>query len=78
MRQIKLPRMRQKCRARASVVVRFERDLQRADRANVVIRLPSFEQVRDDPIMEAHASRILHTESNPGNARPACASSRRP
>jgi uncharacterized radical SAM protein YgiQ len=53
-----------------SVVVRFERDLQRADRANVVIRLPSFEQVRDDPIMEAHASRILHTESNPGNARP--------
>jgi uncharacterized radical SAM protein YgiQ len=34
-----------------------------------VIRLPSFEQVRDDPVLYAHASRILHMESNPGNAR---------
>ena len=53
-----------------SVVVRFERELQRPQRSVAVIRLPSFEQIRDEPIMEAHASRILHVESNPGNARP--------
>jgi uncharacterized radical SAM protein YgiQ len=35
-----------------------------------VIRLPSFETVRDDPEVYAQASRILHLESNPGNARP--------
>ena len=34
-----------------------------------VIRLPSFEQVRDDPVLYAHASRLFHHESNPGNAR---------
>jgi len=34
-----------------------------------VVRLPSFESVRDDPILYAHASRVLHLESNPGNAR---------
>jgi uncharacterized radical SAM protein YgiQ len=31
--------------------------------------MPSFEAVRDDAILYAHASRILHLESNPGNAR---------
>ena len=35
-----------------------------------VIRLPAFETVRDDPATYAHASRLLHIESNPGNARP--------
>ncbi|HXP96914.1 MAG TPA: YgiQ family radical SAM protein, partial [Telmatospirillum sp.] len=34
------------------------------------VRLPSFEQVKDDPVLYAHASRLLHQESNPGNARP--------
>lgn len=34
------------------------------------VRLPSFEQVRDDPAIYAHASRLLHQEANPGNARP--------
>ena len=33
-----------------------------------VVRLPSFEQVKDDPVMYAHASRVFHLESNPGNA----------
>ena len=56
--------------AQKSVVVRFERELSREQRRNAYIRLPSFEQVRDDPVLEAHASRVLHTESNPGNARP--------
>ena len=34
-----------------------------------VIRLPSYEQVRADPILYAHANRVLHLETNPGNAR---------
>ena len=37
---------------------------------NTVVRLPAFEQVRDDPVLYGHTSRILHQESNPGNARP--------
>ena len=39
------------------------------DRAHQAVRLPSFEAVRDDPVLYAHASRVLHLESNPGNAR---------
>ena len=35
-----------------------------------VIRLPAYDQVQDDKALYAHASRILHLESNPGNARP--------
>ena len=35
-----------------------------------VIRIPSFEQVRDDPVLYAHASRVLHKETNPYNALP--------
>jgi len=50
-------------------VVRFARLVRNADRARSVIRLPPFEAVRDDPVLYAHASRILHAESNPGNAR---------
>ncbi|MCL2830296.1 MAG: YgiQ family radical SAM protein [Betaproteobacteria bacterium] len=38
-------------------------------RAQTALRLPSFEAVREDPALYAHASRILHLESNPGNAR---------
>lgn len=41
----------------------------RADRARTVIRLQSYEQVKDDLVMYAHASRVFHLESNPGNAR---------
>ncbi len=40
------------------------------DAEKIVIRLPSFEQVRGDPEAYARASRVLHKESNPGNARP--------
>jgi uncharacterized radical SAM protein YgiQ len=52
-----------------ATVVRFIRDVANADRDRSVIRLPSHEQVIDDPVLYAHASRILHLESNPGNAR---------
>ncbi|HEX4422390.1 MAG TPA: YgiQ family radical SAM protein [Kofleriaceae bacterium] len=41
----------------------------KVDRATQVIRMPSFEQVTADPVLYAHASRILHLEANPGNAR---------
>jgi len=41
----------------------------RLDTASTVIRLPSYEQVRDDPVLYAHASRLMHLETNPGNAR---------
>ena len=34
-----------------------------------VIRLPSFEQVKSDAVLYAHANRVLHLETNPGNAR---------
>ncbi len=53
----------------AESTVRFVRRVRNADRARSVIRLPAFEQVVDDPVMYAHASRILHLEANPGNAR---------
>lgn len=33
------------------------------------IRLPSFEKIRKDAALYAHASRVLHQESNPHNAR---------
>jgi len=39
------------------------------ERARTVIRLPSYEQVKQDPVLDAHASRTFHLESNPGNAR---------
>jgi len=38
-------------------------------RDHSVIRLPSYEQVKSDPILYAHANRVLHLETNPGNAR---------
>lgn len=38
-------------------------------RDRTVIRLPSYEQVRSDPVLYAHANRVLHLETNPGNAR---------
>ncbi len=41
----------------------------RPPRERSVIRLPSYEAVRDDPVLYAHANRVLHLETNPGNAR---------
>ena len=31
--------------------------------------LPSYEKVRNDPVLYAHTSRVLHLETNPANAR---------
>ncbi|MGH8267435.1 MAG: YgiQ family radical SAM protein, partial [Steroidobacteraceae bacterium] len=55
--------------AGAERVVRFVRRVKNADRERSVIRMPSHEAVAADPVLYAHASRILHLESNPGNAR---------
>ena len=55
--------------APAENVVKFYRKVPNARREHSVIRLPSFEQVSQDAVLYAHASRILHMESNPGNAR---------
>jgi uncharacterized radical SAM protein YgiQ len=38
-------------------------------RSKTVVRLPAYEAVKDDPVLYAHTSRMLHLESNPGNAR---------
>ena len=38
-------------------------------RERTVIRLPSYEQVKSDAVLYAHANRVLHLETNPGNAR---------
>jgi uncharacterized radical SAM protein YgiQ len=55
--------------APAEKVVKFYRKVPNAQRERSVIRMPSYEQVSQDPVLYAHASRILHMESNPGNAR---------
>jgi len=43
--------------------------LPRHERTMTVLRMPSFEDVSADPVLYAHANRILHLETNPGNAR---------
>lgn len=39
------------------------------NRDRTVIRLPAYEAVKSDPVLYAHANRVLHLETNPGNAR---------
>lgn len=51
-----------------SKIIQFQRR-QKVPRELQVIRLPSYEEVLQDPVLYAHASRILHLEANPGNAR---------
>lgn len=34
-----------------------------------IIRIPAYEQTRDDKVLYAHASRLFHNETNPGNGR---------
>jgi len=50
-------------------VIQFQKRTPKLDREHTVIRLPSYEQVAKDPVLYAHASRVLHLETNPGNAR---------
>jgi uncharacterized radical SAM protein YgiQ len=39
------------------------------DQSKAYIRLPSYNKVKNDPALYAHASRILHQEANPYNAK---------
>ncbi|HSI58823.1 MAG TPA: YgiQ family radical SAM protein [Ideonella sp.] len=43
--------------------------IQMPARERTVLRLPSYEQVKSDAVLYAHANRVLHLETNPGNAR---------
>jgi uncharacterized radical SAM protein YgiQ len=54
--------------AAAANVIQIHRK-PKLDRTHTVVRLPAYETVSADPVMYAHASRVLHLESNPGNAR---------
>lgn len=52
------------------IVPKAERLAARQDlRERTVVRLPDYDQVKNNPSFYAHASRVLHLESNPGNAR---------
>ncbi len=50
-------------------VVRFEHRPLKHDRSKTAIRLPDYDAVKSDPVLYAHASRVFHLETNPGNAR---------
>ncbi len=50
-------------------VVHLHKRVPKLDREKTVIRLPAFEAVSNDSILYAHASRVMHLETNPGNAR---------
>jgi len=39
------------------------------DRERSFVRMPSYEAVKQDAVLYAHASRVMHLETNPGNAR---------
>jgi len=52
-----------------SNVVYLEKHLRALDKPHTVVRLPDYEQVKTDPVLYAHTSRVIHLESNPGNAR---------
>lgn len=56
-------------KGRQTVTLSFLPKHSKTDRAKTVIRLPSYKKVKSDPVLYAHASRVLHLETNPGNAR---------
>ena len=51
------------------IALPLPRKLAKVPRSLQVVRLPAYEDVAADPILYAHASRVLHLEANPGNAR---------
>ena len=55
--------------AEAGTPVQFVPRVIKHDRSKTAVRLPAYETVRDDPVLYAHASRVFHLETNPGNAR---------
>jgi len=53
----------------AAQIIHFHERPKKLDRTTTVIRLPSHNQVVESKILYAHASRVFHLETNPGNAR---------
>jgi uncharacterized radical SAM protein YgiQ len=51
-------------------VIQFSKHITKAIRGKTVVRVPDYNAVKDDPILYAHASRVMHAETNPGNALP--------
>ncbi len=58
-----------KLNSAAAQVIHFHERPKKLDRTTTVIRLPSHNQVVDSKVLYAHASRVFHLETNPGNAR---------
>ena len=55
--------------ATAVVAMPTSRRVVMPPREKTVVRLPAYEQVKSDAVLYAHANRVLHLETNPGNAR---------
>ncbi|MCK5888604.1 MAG: YgiQ family radical SAM protein, partial [Methylococcales bacterium] len=55
---------------RGEKVIQFTRHIPNKQRNKTVIRIPDYDLLKDDPVLYAHASRVMHGETNPGNARP--------
>ena len=53
----------------AAQVIRMHQRPRNSDRSQMVVRLPSYEQVKSNKVLYAHSSRVFHLETNPGNAR---------
>ena len=53
----------------ATQIIQFHQRPKKMDRTKTVIRLPSHNQVVESKVLYAHASRVFHLETNPGNAR---------
>ena len=53
----------------AAQIIHFHERPRKLDRTTTVIRLPSYNQVVESKVLYAHASRVFHLETNPGNAR---------
>lgn len=51
------------------VMIKLERFHKKNEAGNTVVRLPDYDKVKDDPVLYAHAARVMHAETNPGNAR---------
>jgi len=51
------------------IPISLHRNRPKVPRDKTFIRLPNYQDVKTDPVLYAHASRILHMETNPGNAR---------
>ncbi|MCL4111497.1 UNVERIFIED_CONTAM: hypothetical protein GTU68_002281 [Idotea baltica] len=57
------------CEKNSDEKVAAQQRPKKMDRTRTVIRVPSYNQVVESKVLYAHASRVFHLETNPGNAR---------